>query len=59
MMHYPINHLAYDDLMGNFPVGPKTREWVDRIRARPAWKRANERQELEVAKSKAASKPKM
>lgn len=53
MMSYVINSIAYTPHMGSYEIGPATRKWIDNLRARPAWKRAVERQKREDAIAKA------
>ncbi|KAL7421970.1 bifunctional glutathione transferase/peroxidase [Cryptotrichosporon argae] len=41
LMSFPLESLAYGDgAKAGFSVGPQTRAWVDRVRARPAHQRA-------------------
>lgn len=51
MMSYPLNSILHTTAFGKYDVGPSTVAWVDRVRARPAYKRAMER----LAKEDAAA----
>jgi glutathione S-transferase len=43
MMSYPVNSIAHTPVFGKYDVGPRTMAWIDRMRKRPAFKRAVER----------------
>ncbi|CAK9785960.1 hypothetical protein CC85DRAFT_328313 [Cutaneotrichosporon oleaginosum] len=43
MMAYPLNTLAYGMRAGDFKIGPASKKWLDRMRARPAWSRGLKR----------------
>lgn len=47
MMFYPINSIGTGTRKDIFTLGPKTRAWLERVRERPALKRALARVEEE------------
>lgn len=49
MMMYPLDSIAHGTRLGEYELGPATLKWVNKMRARPAWKRADERRQREDA----------
>lgn len=47
MMFYPLHSMAAGSRKGQFEIGGKTQEWLDRVHNRPAYKRGVERREAE------------
>lgn len=53
MMSYPIHSLAAGTRKGQFEIGPKTLEWLDRVHSREAYKRGVERMTAEEKSQRA------
>lgn len=46
-MFFPLNSIAAGSRKGQFDLGPNTQAWIDRIKSRPAWKKAMQRLKAE------------